>query len=169
MFLFDASFHDLLPQLGRKSRVVFTETRWPGLCRLSPSGLCRADYPSCLMPALVTGRQRTTLCCSEYLPERLHFRIKSVLSAWIWMYRNFSGPRYQYCVAFPKAPPCLVDWAWAWEDWLIESCFLIWWPYYLRDTNKKMKFPLPAKFVLVCLMLVGDLADANAQRSLLCQ
>lgn len=163
-------------------RSVISFHNWVGraeLCSLRHGGLgCAGCHPqdsaelttpSYLMPALVTGRQRTTLCCSEYLPERLHFRIKSVLSAWIWMYHNFSGPRYQYCVAFPKAPPCLVDWAWAWEDWLLESYFPIWWPYYLRDTNKKMKFQLPAKFVLVCLMLVGDLADASAQRSLLCQ
>lgn len=100
-------------------RSVISFHNWVGraeLCSLRHGGLgCAGCHPqdsaelttsSYLMPALVTGRQRTTLCCSEYLPERLHFRIKSVLSAWIWMYRNFSGPRYQYCVAFPKAPPC---------------------------------------------------------------
>lgn len=82
-----------------------------GCAGCHPQDSAELTTPSYLMPALVTGRQRTTLCCSEYLPERLHFRIKSVLSAWISMYRNFSGPCYQYCVAFPKAPPCLVDWA----------------------------------------------------------
>lgn len=63
----------------------------------------------------------------------------------------------------------LSDLALDWEDWIIEINFLIWWPCYPGDMNKKTKFHLLAKFILVCVMFVGSLVDANTQSSLICQ